>query len=584
MGCATTKERKLFTGNHAIVRGAWEAGVTFAAGYPGTPATEIIEIAGEYDDIHAQWGANEKVAFDVAMGYAINGKRALVSMKYVGLNVAADSFMVMPFGGTVGGFVIVSADDPGMHSSQNEQDNRYFAKIAKMPMIEPSDAQEAKDYLKFAYEVSEQFSTPVLFRTSMRINHTKCVVEMGERQEFVPKTYEPDIPKWVVPVFAKSLRPRLDEKMERLAGFSETFPLNRIEEGTGNIGVITSGISYQYAKEVFPDATFFKLAMTYPLPKQKIIDFCKRFDKVYVVEELEPFMEEQIRFWGVSNIIGKDVFPITGELSVEVLEEVLHGIKPKTDYSSEFNIMPRPPQICAGCPHRGAFLALKKLKAFVTGDIGCYTLGCLPPMSAVHTVFCMGASIGNAAGFEKAGRENVVAVIGDSTFVHGGIPSLIDVVYNGGKTTTIILDNRTTGMTGHQDHPATGRTVKNEEHYKLDLEKIVRAIGVECVIKVDPYNMAETTKGIKEAMEYPGPAVVITTRPCIFQREEKARVKTPLSVVEDDCISCGACTRIGCPALPSIKEGEKAKIDPISCVGCSVCTAFCSTGAIVPGK
>ncbi|MHB1167433.1 MAG: indolepyruvate ferredoxin oxidoreductase subunit alpha, partial [Carboxydocellales bacterium] len=333
MGSASAKERKLFTGNHAIVRGAWEAGVTFIAGYPGTPATEIIEIAADdYDDIHAQWGANEKVAFDEAMAYAINGKRSMVSMKYVGLNVAADSFMVMPFGGTVGGFVIVSADDPGMHSSQNEQDNRYFAKIAKMPMIEPSDAQEAKDFIKVAYEVSEQFNTPVLFRTSMRINHTKCVVEMGERVDFTPKTYTPDIPKWVVPVFAKQLKPILDEKMEKLANFSETFSLNRLEQGTADFGVITSGISYQYAKEVFPDANYLKLAMTYPLPKQQIIDFCKRFDKVYIIEELEPFMEEQIRFWGINNLIGKEVFPSTGELSVEVLEEVLDGIKAREGY------------------------------------------------------------------------------------------------------------------------------------------------------------------------------------------------------------------------------------------------------------
>ncbi len=571
-------QRILMAGNNAIARGAYEAGVAFASGYPGTPSTEILEVISEYPEIRAQWGTNEKVAFDEGMGVALSGKRALVSMKYVGLNVAADSFMVFPFAGTVGGFVLISADDPGMYSSQNEQDNRYFARLAQVPMIEPSDPQEAKDYVKLAFELSEKFSTPVLYRTSMRVSHSKGMVTVGERKEVPDKTYVKDIPSWVVPVFAKGLRAKLDAKLERISEYVETYPYNRVEQGSSKVGVITSGASYTYAKEILPDATVLKLAITYPLPKQKLIDFCAGFEKVYVIEELEPFIEEQLRFWGVTNIIGKDRFPHTGEFSPDVVAKAVFDEEPVQDFSGEFDLIVRPPQLCPGCPHRGAFLALRKSGALVNGDIGCYTLGCLPPLSANHTTFCMGASIGNAFGFGIGGTDKVVAIIGDSTFVHGGIQPLIDVVYNGGNTTVMILDNRTTGMTGHQEHPATGMTLQGKEAPRLDLVKLVKAIGVEHVQVANPFDQKEMYNALKEALEYPGPSVIMTNQPCIFARGEKGKKYTPFMVLKDKCTKCGACQRIGCPG---VLPGELPEIDEVSCTGCSLCEQACKFGAIV---
>lgn len=578
MSLPSPGQRILMAGNNAIAQGAYEAGVYFASGYPGTPSTEILEVISQYSDIRAQWGANEKVAFDEAMGVAMSGKRALCSMKYVGLNVAADSFMVFPFAGTVGGFVVISADDPGMYSSQNEQDNRYFARLAQVPMIEPSDPQEAKDFLKLAFELSEQFSTPVLYRTSMRVSHSKGMVTVGERTEApADKKFVKDVPNWVVPIFAKSLRAKLDAKMARMAEFAETYPHNRLEAGSGRIGIITSGASYTYAKEVFPEAPVFKLALTYPLPKQKILDFCAQYEQVYVIEELEPFMEEQIRAWGVNNIVGKDRLPRTGEFSADVLAQAFFEEEPVKDFTGEFDIIARPPQLCPGCPHRGAYLALKKAGALVTGDIGCYTLGALPPLGAMHTSFCMGASIGNAFGFEIGGTEKVAAVIGDSTFIHGGIPSLIDVVYNGGNTTTLILDNRTTGMTGHQEHPATGLTLQGKEAPRLDLVGLVKSIGVEHVQVADPFDQKQMYASVKEALEHNGPSVIITNRPCIFARGEKTRPKTPYVINEDKCTQCGACQRIGCPG---VLPGEQPRIDEVSCTGCSLCAQACKFDAI----
>ncbi len=571
-------QRVLMAGNNAIAQGAYEAGVYFASGYPGTPSTEILEVISEYPEIRAQWGTNEKVAFDEAMGVAMSGKRALVSMKYVGLNVAADSFMVFPFAGTVGGFVVISADDPGMYSSQNEQDNRYFARLAQVPMIEPSDPQEAKDFVRLAFELSEKFSTPVMYRTSMRVSHSKGMVTVGERSEVPAKTFVKDIPNWVVPVFAKGLRAKLDAKLARISEYVETYPYNRVEEGSSKVGVITSGASYTYAKEILPDATVLKLAITYPLPKQTLIDFCARFDQVYVIEELEPFIEEQLRFWGVTNIIGKDRFPHTGEFSPDVVAKAVFDEEPVQDFSGEFDLIVRPPQLCPGCPHRGAFLALRKSGALVNGDIGCYTLGCLPPLSANHTTFCMGASIGNAFGFGVGGTDKVVAIIGDSTFVHGGIQPLIDVVYNGGNTTVMILDNRTTGMTGHQEHPATGMTLQGKEAPRLDLVKLVKAIGVEHVQVANPFDQKEMYSAVKEALEYQGPSVIMTNQPCIFARGEKGRKYTPFVVLEDKCTKCGACQRIGCPG---VLPGEVPAIDEVACTGCSLCEQACKFGAIV---
>lgn len=571
-------QRILLAGNDAIARGAYEAGVYFASGYPGTPSTEILEVISHYSEIKAQWAANEKVAFDEAMGVAMSGKRALCSMKYVGLNVAADSFMVFPFAGTVGGFVLISADDPGMYSSQNEQDNRYFARMAQVPMIEPSDPQEAKDFIKLAYELSEKFSTPVLFRTSMRVSHSKGMVTLGERIKLgESKSFAKDVPNWVVPIFSVPLKARLDAKLAAISDYVETYTYNRIEKGTGKIGVITSGASYTYTKEILPEASVLKLAITYPLPKQMIIDFCAQYDKVYIIEELDSFIEDQIRTWGVTNLSGKDIFPRTGEFSPDILAKCLFNEQQVRDFSNEFDIISRPPQLCPGCPHRGAYLALKKSGALVTGDIGCYTLGALPPLGAMHTCFAMGTSIGNAFGFEIGGTSKVAAVIGDATFIHGGIPSLIDVVYNGGNTTVVILDNSTTGMTGHQEHPATGQTLQGKEVPKLDLVNLVKALGVKHVQVADPFNQKAMYQAIKDALDHEGPSVVITNRPCIFARGEKYRPKTPFNIDTEKCTQCGACQRIGCPA---VLPGEQAVIDDVSCTGCSLCAQACKFDAI----
>ncbi|KLU61241.1 2-oxoacid ferredoxin oxidoreductase [Peptococcaceae bacterium CEB3] len=579
MTLTSPDRRMLMAGNTAIARGAYEAGVYFASGYPGTPSTEILENIAHYPEIRSQWAANEKVAFDEAMGVALSGKRALCSMKYVGLNVASDSFMVFPFAGTLGGFVVISADDPGMYSSQNEQDNRYLARMAQVPMIEPSDPQEAKDYVKLAFELSEMFSTPVLYRTSMRVSHSKGIVSLGERGENTnERRFVKDVPNWVVPIFAKALRAKLDAKMERLTAFAESYPFNRLEEGRSEIGIITSGASYTYAKELFPEASFLKLALTNPLPRQKISDFCARHEVVYVIEELEPFLEEQIRAWGITNIVGKERLPRSGEYNPDILAQALLGEQAVDDFTSEFDLIARPPQLCPGCPHRGAYLALKKAGVLVTGDIGCYTLGALPPLGAMHTSFCMGSSIGHAFGFELGGMDKVVAVMGDSTFIHGGIPSLIDVVYNGGNTTTVILDNRTTGMTGHQEHPATGMTLQGEEAPRLDLVALIRAIGVKHVQVADPFRQKEMFQAVQEALQHEGPSVILTNRPCIFARGEKDRPKTPYVIREDKCTQCGACQRLGCPG---VLPGKEPRIDEVVCTGCSLCAQACKFDAIV---
>jgi len=575
--------KKLLSGNVAIAQGAWEAGVVFAAGYPGTPSTEIVETLGHYAEVDAQWAANEKVAFDEAMGAAIGGVRALVAMKHVGLNVAADSFMVFPYAGTNAGFVVISADDPGTYSSQNEQDNRYFAKIGKVPLLEPSDAQECHDFVKFAFDLSERFETPVMMRTTMRTSHTKGLVEIGPRVEVPPRKFQRNNQRWVVPPHARLRRPTVEERLRKLEAYAEECPLNKEEpglEGEGpSMGIITSGIAYQYVREVVPEATVLKLGMTFPLPRQKILDFCKRFETVYIVEESEPFLEEQIRFWGVQNVVGKALFTNIGELSPEIVARALKGQEAPGDYSKEMGVIPRPPMLCVGCPHRGTFFALKRLGVLVTGDIGCYTLGGLPPYGSLHTTFCMGASIGNAFGFERAGEKDVVAIIGDSTFVHAGIPSLIDAVYNKSRTTVIIADNGTTGMTGHEDHPATGRTLKGEVTKKLDLEALCRVVGVEWVRVVDPMDNAAMEAAVKEALAFPGPAVVIARRNCVLIPAEKARKRIPYHVAEGECIACSACLECGCPALMEQADGT-VQIDAISCAACGLCAQLCPVEAI----
>jgi len=568
------------SGNEAIAQGAWEAGVCFAAGYPGTPSTEVLEGLARYEGVDAHWSTNEKVAFDEGMGAALGGLRTLVTMKHVGLNVAADPFMVFPYAGTNAGFVVLVADDPGMYSSQNEQDSRYFAKMGKVPLLEPTDAADARELMRFAYELSERYSTPVMFRTTTRLAHTRGVVEPGERTEVARRAFPRNAQQFAIPVFARFRRPELEAKLDRLREFAEEWSGNLVEEGDPKLGVVTHGIPYQYVKEVAPEATVLRLGMLYPLPARKLREFCARFDTVYVVEESEGFIQQEMAGFGIRNLVGKERFTNIGELSSDLVAAGLKGSPIPTDLSGEVTILPRPPRMCAGCPHSGTFSALRKLRTVVTGDIGCYTLGCLPPLSAIDTTFCMGASIGNATGFKVAGEERVVAVIGDSTFLHSGLPSLVSAVYNQVPTTVILLDNGTTGMTGHQEHPGTGQTLQGEPAPSVDFEALIRAIGVEHVTVLDPWELKEMRKAVKEALAHPGPSVVIARRACILLPEEKARDRTPFRVDEEACIQCDYCMESGCPAL--VMAGEYPAIRDWECIGCAICAQLCPVDAILP--
>jgi indolepyruvate ferredoxin oxidoreductase alpha subunit len=587
--------KQLMSGDQAIARGAWEAGVVFAASYPGTPATEILESLAHYEDVKAQWAVNEKVAFDEAMGAAIAGVRAFAPMKHVGLNVAADSFMVFPYGGTNAGFVVLSADDPGMHSSQNEQDNRYFAKFGKVPLLEPSDTQEAKDFVKLAFDLSEQFESPVMIRVTLRLAHTKGMVELGERKTYPKKPFVKDNLKWVVPPFAKAHRGPLENKLHALEQFSESFAENKIEKGTGKVeyGVITSGVIYQYAREVLPDPDFLKLGMTFPPPKKMIMDFCARYPKVYIIEESEPFLEEQIRYWGVRNIVGKEVFTNMGELLPELIDQQMSGHIAPSDFAKEIGIPVRPPMLCIGCPHRGTFTALNRIKGItVNGDIGCYTLGGLPPYNTMNTSFEMGGSIAHAFGFESAGEPRAVAIIGDSTFLHSGIPPLLDAVYNNGKTTVVIMDNATTGMTGQENHPGTGKDIHGKAVTKrVNYEELCRALGVGFIKHASAFNPGEVEAAVREAIKWDGPSVVISEGPCVLIPESKAAPKVAFTVVAEECIACGLCFHTGCPAILESAETyrasehqkarPKAIIDPAVCVGCTLCATVCPPECIV---
>jgi len=582
--------KHFLSGNEAIARGAWEAGVHVATGYPGTPSTEIIENLARYEDIDVEWSTNEKVAFDVAYGASLAGGRALVSMKHVGVNVALDSLMVTPFAGVHGGFVVITADDPGMHSSQNEQDNRYIAKFAKIPMLEPSDSQEAMEYVKIAFDMSEQFDVPVFLRTTTRTSHSKSVVEMGEADRKLPKKYKQDPAKHVVPIYGKRLRQNVDDRLKKLEEFGETFPLNTIEWRSKEIGVITSGISYQYAKEIFANASILKLGMVYPMPKKMLIDFCNQVEKIYVIEELEPFIEEHLRILGVKNsrgentIIGKDTIPQMFELSPDLLRKSLFGEDGRKSFDAEISVPLRPPVMCPGCPHSGVYYALHKLKAVVTGDIGCYTLGALHPFNALDTTFCMGAGVGNAFGMEKIHRgtmgKKLVAVIGDSTFLHSGVAPLIDIVFNKGITTVILMDNSTTGMTGHQQHPGMGKTVRNLDTYAIKYEELIRAIGVKHIRVVDPYDLSDTEQAIKEALALEEPAVVISRRPCVLLEDERAKPHHPYEVIEELCEECDLCLKIGCPAIGGLDAVPY--ISKERCIGCDLCAKLCAFDAIRP--
>lgn len=584
--------KELLLGNEAIARGAWEAGVKFAAGYPGTPSTEILEtIAKKFPHIDAQWSANEKVAFEEGMGAAIGGLRVLVTMKMVGLNVAADPFMVFPYSGTNGGFVVVSADDPGMHSSQNEQDNRYLALMAKVPVLEPSDAQECKDFVVLGMQLSEQFSVPVMLRTTTRLAHHKGLVQPGEPVDAEPKPFTRDPKRFSVPIYRKLLRPEVEKRLARLREYAESTPINRIEwrsgqpgqaAAPGSIGFVTCGIAYQYVREVMPDASVFRLGMTHPLPAEALKAFCAAHEKVYVVEEGEPFIEDHIAALGVTNITGKSAFGSIGEYSPgRIAAAIGLAMPPAPNIGGDIMLLPRPPMFCVGCGHRTVFDALRQLKVTVTGDIGCYTMGALPPYEAEHTTFCMGASIGTAFGLERAGHDRTVAVIGDSTFVHAGIPPLIDAVYNGSSLTLIILDNSTTGMTGAQPHPSAGKTLRGKPAPKVDLEAIARAAGVQQVRSVDTWQRKEVVRAIREAVAYEGPAVVIARGPCQRLPEMKLseRGLQPYSVDEALCTKCDACFKVWCPAITRTVQGFPT-IDPLECTACTVCAQVCPTDAI----
>ncbi|MDD3023104.1 MAG: indolepyruvate ferredoxin oxidoreductase subunit alpha [Syntrophomonadaceae bacterium] len=574
--------KRLMIGNEAIARGAYEAGVTVATAYPGTPSTEIISNLAKFDNVYAEWSPNEKVAMEVGAGASIGGARTLVAMKHVGVNVAADPLYTFAYTGVNAGLVLISADDPGMHSSQNEQDNRGYGRFAKLPVIEPSDSQEAKDFTALAFELSEEFDTPVMLRVTTRLSHSQTMVELGERDEVELKEYKKNAAKYVMlPGHARARHVEVEKRMQKLAEYGETTALNRIEWGDRSLGIITSGVAYQYVKEVLPGASVLKLGMVNPLPPMLIRSFAEGVDRLVVVEELEPVIEEQVKSWGI-KVEGKEIFTLQGEYSPEMIQEKLGDGKIPVAFGLDKEIPPRPPLLCAGCPHRGVFHTLSKMKLTVMGDIGCYTLGALSPLEGMDACICMGASIGTALGMEKGRGEinasKIVAVIGDSTFVHSGITPLIDVVYNKGTSTVLILDNDTTAMTGHQDHPATGKTVSSEPTRKLNIEGLVRAIGIDNVRVVDPLQLDQLETALKEELDRREPSVIIAKRPCVLI--DKTPVTNTYIVDEELCKSCKLCIKIGCTGISFIEETKKAVITS-NCVGCGLCPQVCKFDAII---
>lgn len=572
--------KKLMLGNEAVARGAYEAGVRVAAAYPGTPSTEITENIAKYDEIYSEWSPNEKVALEVAIGACVAGARSICSMKHVGLNVAADPLFTVSYTGVNGGLVIAVADDPGMHSSQNEQDSRFYARASKVPMLEPSDSRECKEFTKAAFDISEKFDCPVILRLSTRIAHSQSIVELGERISDELKPYVKDPAKYVMmPAMARARHFVVEKRMAELKAFAEETNLNTIEWGSTDIGVITSGISFQYAREAFGNVSYLKLGMVYPLPEKLICDFASKVDTLYVIEELEPFFENQIRKMGI-KVIGKDKLPVTGEYSASLLRERIFGKGFERNYDIDDKSPVRPPVMCPGCPHRGMFHVIKKLKLNVMGDIGCYTLGALSPTEAMDTCVCMGASIGMAHGAEKArGREfgkKTVAILGDSTFIHSGITGLIDIVYNKGCSTVIILDNSITGMTGHQHNPTTGFTIKGEPTKQVDLALLAKAVGIERVRIADPFDIKEFEQVVKEETQSDEPSLIISQRPCALLKN--VRYEGP-RMINENCRKCRSCLRIGCPAI--VDKGDRIIINTALCVGCKLCTKLCSFNAIV---
>jgi len=570
--------KQLMLGNKAVARGLYEAGVCFISSYPGTPSTEITEEAAKYDEIYCEWAPNEKVAMECAFGACLAGRRSFCAQKHVGLNVAADPLYTMSYTGVNAGMVIGVADDAGMHSSQNEQDSRHHAIASKVPMLEPSDSAEALEFTKIAYELSEKYDTPVLLKMCTRVAHSQSIVEPGPRT--VPdRPYEKNIGKYVMmPGNAKKRHPIVEERTRLLTEYAETTPLNRVEMGGTEIGIITASTSYQYVKEVFGDSvSILKLGMANPLPVRLVRDFAKKVQKLVVVEELDPIIENHVRSLGI-EVSGKDILPMIDEFSQNLIAKAFGKSTPET-YSIEDQVPARPPVMCAGCPHRGLFYTLKKNKCTVLGDIGCYTLGAVPPLGAIEMTLCMGASIGALHGFNKVrGAESeghTVAVIGDSTFMHSGMTGLANIAYNQSNSTVIIVDNSITGMTGHQQNPTTGYNIKGDPAGKIDLEKLCHAMGIERVRVVDPYDLAECDKVLKEELAAAEPSVIISRRPCALLKYVKH--DPPLKVNTDKCIGCKSCMRIGCPAI-SIKNG-KAHVDNTLCVGCNVCSQLCSFGA-----
>ncbi len=573
--------KELMLGNQAAARGLYEAGCHVVSSYPGTPSTEITEYVSGYPEIYSEWAPNEKVAYEVAIGAAIGGARSFCAMKHVGLNVAADPLFTTAYTGVNGGMIIAVADDQGMHSSQNEQDSRHYAQAAKVPMVEPSDSQECADYIKAAYAISEEFDTPVLYRLSTRVSHSQSLVELGAREELPVRDYEKTPKKYVMmPANAQGRHVFVEERTLKLKQFAETTPLNRVEEGSDRrIGVITAGICYQYVREAMPDAPVLKLGLLNPLPEQLIRDFAATVDRVVVVEELDPIIENHCAALGIP-VTGKAVFGYIGEISQKLIREKLLGQPPLENCAYPEAVPVRPPVLCPGCPHRGVFYILHKLGLTVFGDIGCYTLGATPPLLAMDTTLCMGASISGLHGFTKArgidAAKKAVAVIGDSTFMHSGMTGLADITYNHGVSTVIILDNSITGMTGHQQNPTTGYDIHNQPTYQISLEAVCHALGVSRVVVVDPADLKALEAAVRTETAAEEPSVIIARRPCALLKGVKA--KPPVHVAADQCIACRKCFQIGCPAI-TMKDG-KAHIDDTLCVGCGLCVGLCPKSAI----
>lgn len=572
-------KKVIMLGNEAIARGAYEAGVKVSAAYPGTPSTEISECLVQYkDDLYCEWSPNEKVATEVAIGASVAGVRAMSCMKHVGFNVAADPAYTVSYMGVNGGLMIVVADDPGLYSSQNEQDTRMVARAAQLPVLEPSDSAEAKDFVKVAFELSEKYDRPFVYRTTTRLAHSQGIVELREREQVEDKPYVKDIKKTVMmPGNAKLRHVEIEKRNLELAEAANTLPINRVEMNDTRIGVITSGIPYQYVKEALPEASVLKLGMVNPLPRKLIEEFASKVEKLYIVEELDPVIEEQVKSWGI-QAVGKEIFTVQGEYSANMIRTAILG--EKLDIAAPAPAPGRPPILCPGCPHRSVYYVLNKLKLHAAGDIGCYTLGAVAPLSVVDTTICMGASISSLHGMEKAkGKEyikNWVAVIGDSTFLHTGVNSLMNMMYNHATGTVLILDNSTTGMTGHQDHAATGKTLQGDPTYAINIPELCRAIGVKNVVEVNAFDIETLEKVVKEEVAKDEVSVIITKTPCVLL----SKAKKPLYIAhEDKCKKCGMCMRPGCPAMTKNPDGT-IHIDDTMCTGCGLCKSLCKFDAI----